>query len=74
MLLETFAGQTLKMVEIYKRHHVGTPYTKRNYKAILASLENQGIIVANPPAEKRVIRKGQRTFADSVLVRFPEFG
>jgi len=67
MLLETFAGQALTTEEIYDRHNVGRPYTMKNYKKVLLSMEERGLIKVNPPAARR--RKD--TFADSVCVTFP---
>jgi three-Cys-motif partner protein len=68
-LLQTeFVGQTLTTQDIYDRHNVGRPYIMKNYKAVLASMEAQGLIVADPPMSKR--RKG--TFADQVRVMFPK--
>lgn len=67
MLLSTFAGKTLSMVEIYNQHHVGTRFIKANYKSILAQLEGAGRINTDPPAARR----RRDTFADSVKVTFP---
>ncbi len=66
LLLQHFAGRTLTMKEVYEQHHVDTPYIEKNYKEALRNLEQQGKIVADPPADKR--RKG--TFADTVKVTF----
>ncbi len=65
-LMGQFAGQTLTLLDIYKRHSVDTPYVKRNYKDVCIDLESKKLIDAEP--SKR--RKG--TFADTVLVTFPE--
>ncbi|MEH2117871.1 three-Cys-motif partner protein TcmP [Nostoc sp.] len=70
MLLDTFAGQTITMLEIYDRHHVGRRYISKNYKAALNNLEAKGNITADPPANKRRKKKGELTFADSVKVTF----
>jgi len=64
MLLQEFAGQNLKMLQIYERHNVNRPYTKRNYKHVLLQLQEQGKVTASPH------RKG--TFGDAVLVTFPD--
>ena len=64
MLLQEFAGQQLKMSDIYERHNVNRPYTKTNYKLVLLKLEEQGKIIAS---EHR-----KNTFADKVLVTFPD--
>jgi three-Cys-motif partner protein len=70
-LTEKFAGKTMTMKEIYDSHHVDTPYIIKNYKKALIELEEAGRIEANPPASKRKIMKGERTFADTVVVTFP---
>jgi three-Cys-motif partner protein len=71
MLLSEFAGQTLRMNEIYERHHVGKRYIKKNYKDVLRQLEAEERIITDPPTESRRLRKGQVTFADQVKVTFP---
>ena len=63
MLLRDFVGQRIKMIDIYKRHNIGRPYIKKNYKDVLKQLEEQQKITASPH------RKG--TFADRVQVTFP---
>jgi hypothetical protein len=68
MLLSEFAGQMLTTVEIYDHHNIGRPFTMKNYKAVLTSMENRGLIKADPPSANR--RKG--TFADKVRVTFPK--
>lgn len=71
MLIDKFAGRTLTMEEIYEQHHVDTPYISSNYKDALNVLEDRGLIICDPPAESRPMRKGKRTFADHVRVTFP---
>lgn len=66
-----FAGQRLKMRDIYWRHNVGLPYVAANYKRALVNLEEQGKIATMPPAKKRPRRNGVVTFGDSVVVTFP---
>jgi len=61
----------MTMREIYLRHSVDKPYIESNYKRVLASLEAEGKIQADPPAEKRRKIKGEATFADDVWVSFP---
>jgi three-Cys-motif partner protein len=72
MLLTDFAGQSLSMIEVYDRHHVGRQFIKSNYKDALAKLEENGSIVVDPPASIRKKIKGKLTFADQVKVRFPQ--
>ena len=71
MLLDKFAGQTMKMLQVYERHHVGKRYIKTNYKEALSNLEAQEKITVEPPASKRKKRNGKPTFADRVKVTFP---
>lgn len=71
MLMNEFAGQTVAMVDVYNRHHVGKRYIDKNYKEVLRKLENQGKIITNPPASQRRKRQGEITFADTVMVTFP---
>ena len=66
-LMERFAGCSLTMDDIYRQHNVGTPYMSHNYKEVLAKLEAEGKVRADPSAEKR--RRG--TFANDVCVTFP---
>jgi len=67
MLLEEFAGKSIKMIDIYKQHNVDTPYIKANYKDVLKNLEKKRMIVATPSARERK----KNTFADSIIVKFP---
>lgn len=63
MLLQEFAGQSIKMKDIYQKHSVGTSFIKRNYKGVLLQLEEQDKITAS---------KHQRgSFADHVVATFP---
>ena len=71
MVLDAFAGQTLTMVQVYERHHVGRRFVKANYKSVLRELEEGGTILVTPPKEQRPKRHGDVTFADKVLVTFP---
>ena len=71
MLLTDFAGRRMTMKQIYEQHNVGKPYIESNYKDVLAKLEAEGKIQADPPADKRLKRKGKVTFADRVVVTFP---
>ena len=66
-LLETFAGQTLSVGQIYERHNVGTTFIKRNYKRVLIEMETAGQITCDPDLNSRK----PNTIADRVLVSFP---
>ncbi len=67
MLLDDFAAETLTIGQIYERHNVGRPYTMKNYKTVLLSMEGNGRIKANPP----LVRRKRGTFGDNVRVTFP---
>ena len=71
MLLMDFAGKTRTMKQIYRQHNVDTFFVKSNYKDVLAKLEYEGKIQADPPANERRVIKGEVTFADGVKVTFP---
>ncbi|USG64038.1 three-Cys-motif partner protein TcmP [Brevibacillus ruminantium] len=70
-LLEVFSGKTLTLEEIYRRHHVNTPFVRNNYKEALRRLEDAGSVTCEPPAAKRRKIKGKVSFADHVKVTFP---
>jgi len=71
MLLDAFAGRTLKMVDVYEQHHVNRRFIKGNYKDALRKLEDKKAVSTDPPSEKRRMRSGVRTFGDDVKVTFP---
>ena len=61
----------MTMKQIYDQHNVGTRYIASNYKDVLADLEVDRKIQADPPANKRKKMKGKITFGDKVKVTFP---
>ncbi|MCC6159821.1 MAG: three-Cys-motif partner protein TcmP [Deltaproteobacteria bacterium] len=67
-LIAAFAGRTAKMIDIFEEHHVGTPFIEKNYKTALMELEKENRIFAEPNAKNRK----KNTFADRVVVSFPE--
>jgi three-Cys-motif partner protein len=69
-LLRHFAGRELTMKDVYMEHNVGRPFISRNYKRALGNLEERGELKADPPAAKRRMHKGERTFPDDVKVKF----
>ena len=66
MLLEEFAGQTIRMRKIFEQHNVGTPFVAKNYKDVLLELESQGKITAS--------KHRKNSFGDKVEVTFPQQG
>jgi three-Cys-motif partner protein len=70
-LVETFAGRTMTMHEVYRAHHVDTPFIPRNYKQALSDLEVAGRITCSPAADKHKKYAGQPSFGDGVRVHFP---
>lgn len=71
MLLKEYAGKNIRMRQIFDEHNIDRPYILKNYKHVLKKLEIDGKITADPPADKRLKRKGEVTFADHVMVTFP---
>ncbi|MBW4644946.1 MAG: three-Cys-motif partner protein TcmP [Goleter apudmare HA4340-LM2] len=65
MLMDEFAGQNMKMIEVYEQHHIGKRYIKKNYKDVLLKLEAQGKITAYPSSRRK------NTFGDDVRINFP---
>ena len=68
MLLKDCTGAHVTFKQLYENHSVGKPYTDTNYKHVLKTLEEAGLIAASKLGKKR--RKG--TFADDVVITFPE--
>lgn len=70
MLKNYYAGQTLKMKDIYVYHNVGRKFVEKNYKDTLKQMEENGEINVKPKATER--RKD--TFGNDVMVTFPNHG
>lgn len=65
LLLSDYAGRTLSMRQVYEEHSIDKPYIAKNYKDVLWSLFEEGVIqVDRPPKQKG-------TFANEILVTFP---
>lgn len=80
LLLDEFAGRILSMVDIFNehnllgpgcRHNYMLPYTDKNYKDVLTTMEQAGKIAGNPSCEMRPKRKGAITCADATIFTFP---
>ena len=63
-LLDECAGQSLAVEELFQTHHVGQTYLRKNYKAALLSLQEDGRIIVHGQG-----RKG--TMANHVTITFP---
>ncbi len=70
-LLKAYSGRTLSVRQIFEADSIGKRYLLENYKEVLRSLELDGRIRANPPADLRPKRKGQVTIADKTQIMFP---
>ena len=68
-LLTEFAGRELMVSQIYERHSVDRPFILKNYKAVLADMEANGLIAVR---SSKVGNRRKGTFADHHFVRFPE--
>ncbi len=71
-LLRSFGGRTLTMHQVYKDHHVDTPFIPKNYKQALIDLEADGRVLCDPPASQRPKSAGKLTLGDGVRVTFPK--
>ncbi|HNB72192.1 MAG TPA: hypothetical protein PLS70_13820 [Acidobacteriota bacterium] len=72
-LLKRFAGQTLTVEQIFNTHNIlSNRFILKNYRDILKKLEEEGKVIADPPAERRRKRKGEVTLADQTKIIFPE--
>lgn len=67
-LMRYFRGRTLKVGDIHKQHQELTRFTKRNYKDALLTLEDEGRIKVDVPAESRPVRKERRTLGDERII------
>jgi hypothetical protein len=56
-LLADLGGRTLTMNQIYERHSVNKPFTKKNYKQALQALYARGAIEAQPRTQARHLRR-----------------
>ena len=65
MLVDKFSGQTLTLKQIYELHNVGRPFIWSNYRTVLLSMEQRGVIQTDPTNRR------QGTFAEGVRVSFP---
>lgn len=72
MLLTTFAGRSLRMIDVFNEHNYGRRYVSKNYKDVLLRMEKAGTITTDKPYAGRRKLKGEYTFADDVIVTFPQ--
>ncbi|HWQ28603.1 MAG TPA: three-Cys-motif partner protein TcmP [Dehalococcoidia bacterium] len=70
-LLDRFAGRSVRFRQLVDEHHVGTPFVEANYRTVLLTMEQQGQIECDPPADRRRRRQGRPTLSDNVVIRFP---
>jgi hypothetical protein len=70
-LCEKYAGKTKTMMGVFEEHSLRRDYISSNYKDALNELEDEGRISVDPPASKRRVVKGKRTFKDEARVTFP---
>lgn len=70
-LINSFAGKTMTVEEIFESHHVNTTFVLRNYQDALLRLEEQNRIITDPPASKRRKIKGKLTLGKNVKITFP---
>ncbi|MCI0738464.1 MAG: three-Cys-motif partner protein TcmP [Gemmataceae bacterium] len=69
MLLDTFAGKTITVQEIFESHNVGRPYIMPNYKEVLRKMYDMGTITATREGDKPIRRN---SFPEDIRVTFPK--
>lgn len=69
ILLDSFAGQSLTIDQIYEQHSVGTPYIKPNYRQVLIELEEDKKISVRDPQQKT---RRKNTFPPRLIATFPQ--
>ena len=67
-LCRKYAGKKMTMLDIFLDHR---RYSPGNYKDALNELEEAGLITVDPPAQKRRVINGKRSFKDEAVVIFP---
>lgn len=68
MLLQQYAGREIDFSTLYEEHSVDKPYIKKNYKEVLRSMFDAGIITAVNSKTGQQPRKG--TFCDDMRITF----
>lgn len=72
MLLDAFAGRSMKMGDIFEAHNYGRKYVEKNYKDVLTKMEMAGKITADKPFNLRQKRNGVPTCPDHTVFTFPK--
>lgn len=67
-LIEQYAGRTIDFLELYEEHSVDRPYIKKNYKEVLLTMFDTGLISAINPKTNKPPRKG--SFSDEMRITF----
>ena len=52
------------MIDIYKQHSIDKPFIRKNYKDVLKTMEDEGVI-------KTIGRRSKNGFADDLVCNFP---
>ena len=68
MLIEKYKGQTIDFKELYEEHSVDRPFIKKNYKDVLRTMFDAGLITAVNPNNSKPPRKG--SFSDEMRITF----
>jgi three-Cys-motif partner protein len=67
MLLSDYTGKTIGFAALYQEHSVDKPYIKKNYKAVLRALFDEGLITA---ISTKTGKPPGRGFADEMQITF----
>jgi len=73
-VVAVFAGRVLTFEQALAEEAPSTRFTDSNYRDALLELEEEGRILADPPAEKRPLQAGghKRTLSGKVRITFPK--
>lgn len=67
-LMEQYNNQTIDFLELYREHSVNRPFIKKNYKAVLRKMYDEGLISAVNRKTDKPPQKG--TFSDEMRITF----
>lgn len=68
MLMEQYKGRSIDFLKLYEEHSVDRPYIKKNYKEVLRTMLDAGLINAVNPKNNKLPRKG--SFSDEMRITF----
>lgn len=68
MILTKYSNKTIAFNDLYEEHSVGTQFLEKNYRQVFIKLEENGIITASDPENKK---RRRNTFPKRLVITFP---